>query len=55
VAALERARSRAVTLNEDEAAVILSGRGEGRCGVVLPRAQRTCVRRAGHPGPHRSG
>lgn len=55
VAALERARSRAVTLSSDEAAIILATRAEDRCGVVLPRAQRPCVRRAGHPGAHRSG
>lgn len=54
VAALERARSRAVPLTPDEAAAILSARGADRCGVVLPRARRPCVRRAGHPGPHRS-
>ncbi len=55
VAALERARSRAVPLSPDEAATILSARTRDRCGVVLPRAQRPCVRRTGHPGPHRSG
>lgn len=54
VAALERARSRAVPLGAEEAAAILASRGEDRCGVLLPRAQRHCVRRAGHPGPHRS-
>lgn len=54
VAALERARARAVPLTAEEAASVLSRRGEDRCGVTLPRAQRPCVRRAGHPGPHRS-
>jgi hypothetical protein len=54
VAALERARSRAVTLTPEEAAAILAARGEDRCGVTLPRKQRPCIRRAGHPGPHRS-
>lgn len=53
VAALERARSRAVELSLDEAAEILAGRADDRCGVLLPRAQRLCIRRAGHPGPHR--
>lgn len=55
VAALKRARSRAVPLDPGEAAAILSARAEDRCGVLLPRAQRPCVRRTGHPGPHRSG
>lgn len=27
---------------------------EDRCGALLPRARRPCIRRAGHPGPHRS-
>lgn len=55
VAALERARARAVPLGPDEAAAILSARSKDRCGAILPRAQRPCVRRAGHPGPHRGG
>lgn len=54
VAALERARSRAVPLSPEQAAEILATRGEDRCGAMLPRAQRPCIRRAGHPGPHRS-
>jgi hypothetical protein len=29
-------------------------RREGRCGVVLPRTHQSCVRKAGHPGAHRS-
>ena len=54
VAAIARARSRAVPVDADEAASILATRAEDRCGELLPRAQRHCVRRAGHPGPHRS-
>lgn len=54
VAALERARSRASPLDPDEAAAIIAARDLDRCGAMLPRAQRPCVRRAGHPGPHRS-
>lgn len=54
VAAIARARSRAVPVDADEAAAILATRAEDRCGSLLPRAQRHCVRRAGHPGPHRS-
>lgn len=54
VAALERARARSVPLDADEAAAILATRAEDRCGALLPRVQRYCIRRAGHPGPHRS-
>jgi hypothetical protein len=54
VAALRRARDRAVPLDAEEAARVLAARRLESCGVVLPRAQRVCVRRAGHPGAHRS-
>jgi hypothetical protein len=30
-------------------------RSEPRCDAVLPRARSRCIRRRGHPGPHRSG
>jgi hypothetical protein len=53
VAALERARDRAVPLDADGARAVLASRGGPRCGAVMPRARRRCVRRAGHPGPHR--
>lgn len=29
-------------------------RAQDRCDVVMPRARSRCVRRRGHPGPHRS-
>lgn len=29
-------------------------RREGRCAVVLPRTHQVCIRKAGHPGAHRS-
>jgi hypothetical protein len=54
VAALERARGRSVPLDVEEADAILATRAEDRCGALLPRVKRPCVRRAGHPGPHRS-
>ncbi len=54
VAALERARSRVTPVHPDDAAAIIAARDPDRCGAILPRAQRPCVRRAGHPGPHRS-
>lgn len=33
---------------------ILSARQEPRCGVEMPRAKKPCIRKAGHPGAHRS-
>ncbi|MGB5111111.1 MAG: hypothetical protein WBO08_05610 [Mycobacterium sp.] len=37
-----------------DAADILRRRTEDRCGATMPRARATCIRRAGHPGPHRA-
>lgn len=33
---------------------VVSSRAAPRCEEMLPRAQAACVRRRGHPGPHRS-
>lgn len=33
---------------------ILRRRSEARCGAHMPRARAVCVRRVGHPGPHRA-
>lgn len=33
---------------------ILAARRTDRCGAFMPRAEAKCVRRAGHPGPHRA-
>jgi hypothetical protein len=33
---------------------VLEGRRADRCGALMPRAEAKCVRRAGHPGPHRT-
>jgi hypothetical protein len=33
---------------------ILVGRLDDRCDAILPRAGVRCIRKAGHPGPHRS-
>lgn len=49
-AALERARGSA----DFSIRKILQSRRENRCGALMVRAKSTCVRRAGHPGPHRS-
>ena len=50
-AALRRSRS---GVNPLDASRIVAGRSEDRCDVMLPRAHQQCIRRAGHPGPHRS-
>ncbi|MEX2621620.1 MAG: hypothetical protein WD250_15495 [Egibacteraceae bacterium] len=52
IAALERARDRTQAPADTDA--VLSGRAHGRCGVVLPRAGAACIRKHGHPGPHRA-
>lgn len=53
LAALERARGRGVPPPSDHATVIRS-RSAPRCGALMPRAGSRCIRRSGHPGPHRS-
>jgi hypothetical protein len=50
LAALERARGSA----DFSVRKILEVRREDRCGAFMVRAKSTCVRRTGHPGPHRS-
>ena len=50
VAALERARGSA----DFSARKIIEVRRDARCGVLMIRAKSNCVRRTGHPGPHRS-
>lgn len=37
-----------------DATDILKRRTEKRCGAQMPRARATCIRRVGHPGPHRA-
>lgn len=56
IAALEAARRRTgrLTLTPAQATEVLSRRDERRCGALMPRARTHCIRRAGHPGPHRS-
>lgn len=54
IAALERARARASRLSAGDAAEVVRARSEPRCGARMPRADTRCVRRLGHPGPHRS-
>jgi hypothetical protein len=50
IAALRRAR---VDQEPGDLSRIVKQRGDDRCDAVLSRAGRLCVRRSGHPGPHR--
>lgn len=51
MAVMRAARSRS---DYGDATDILKRRTEQRCGAEMPRARATCVRRVGHPGPHRA-
>ncbi len=51
MAVLRAARSRS---DYQDATDILKRRTEQRCGARMPRARAVCVRRVGHPGPHRA-
>lgn len=51
-AALERARDR--TNEPADTDAVLSGRTGARCGATMPRAGASCIRKRGHPGPHRA-
>jgi hypothetical protein len=50
-AVLRAARTRS---DYGDATDILRRRSEMRCGAEMPRARATCIRRVGHPGPHRA-
>ena len=50
-AAMRRARASADAGNITR---IMKQRAEDRCDVFMPRKKATCIRKAGHPGPHRS-
>lgn len=50
-AVMRAARTRS---DYEDATDILRRRSEGRCGAEMPRARATCIRRVGHPGPHRA-
>jgi hypothetical protein len=50
-AALRRARGGA---GFDSAALVIEQRAADRCGAAMPRAGARCIRRSGHPGPHRA-
>lgn len=50
-AAMRRARSSVEPLDLTR---IMQGREEPRCGVIMPRTHRPCIRRRGHPGAHRA-
>lgn len=50
-AVLRAARTRS---DYGDALDILHRRTQDRCGVTMPRARAACIRRSGHPGPHRA-
>lgn len=50
-AVMRAARSRS---DYGDATDVLKRRTEERCGADMPRARATCIRRVGHPGPHRA-
>lgn len=50
-AVMRAARTRS---DYEDATDILKRRTEERCGAEMPRARAICVRRVGHPGPHRA-
>lgn len=50
-AALRRARAGA---DVGDLTRVVKGRARDRCAAQLPRTGGSCIRRAGHPGPHRS-
>lgn len=50
-AAMQRARTGIDPLNLTR---IMQRRYDPRCDAVLPRTQKRCIRRQGHPGAHRS-
>lgn len=50
-AVMRAARSRS---DYGDATDVLKRRTEQRCGAQMPRARATCIRRVGHPGPHRA-
>ena len=51
LAALQRARG---GTHFDSADWVMTSRQEDRCGKQMPRAGRKCIRKVGHPGPHRA-
>jgi len=50
-AALRRARANA---GFDSARLVVTRRAGPRCDAWMPRAKTRCIRRVGHPGPHRA-
>jgi hypothetical protein len=52
--ALEAALKRARFSSSYPAREILFARSEPRCALLMPRAKIRCIRKFGHPGPHRA-
>jgi hypothetical protein len=53
-AALERARARPSWPSNTDLRSIINDRAAPRCGAPMPRAGAVCIRKEGHPGPHRA-
>jgi hypothetical protein len=55
IAALAAAMLRArAGVDAGDVTRIIEGRARDRCQAAMPRARVQCIRRAGHPGPHRA-
>lgn len=50
-AAMDRART---AVDVGNVTRVLEERAADRCGALMPRAAERCIRKAGHPGPHRA-
>jgi len=51
VAAIREARN---GVDPGDISALMVDRQRERCGVTMPRARARCIRRRGHPGPHRA-
>lgn len=52
--AITAAITRHRTAPSQSATRIMESRKQPRCSAFMPRAKRACIRRQGHPGPHRA-
>ena len=50
-AAMQRARA---GVDPGDLTRLMRRRADNRCGAVMPRTGRACIRKAGHSGPHRA-
>ncbi|HDH25470.1 MAG TPA: hypothetical protein ENH00_04655 [Actinobacteria bacterium] len=52
--AIAAAIARHRTVSNQNISIVTERRKLPRCGAFMPRARRACIRRQGHPGPHRA-